>query len=304
MAAVAASPLAGRTAPATQSGPASAPGLRSAADSSGHAIPAPRPGAAADSSARAIAAPVPSAADSSARAIAAPVPSAADSSARALPAPHPAAATLGRRSAAPTVAPEDTAGLGLDLVRAVTAANDTARVRIHHGRFDTPRWVMLRSLAFPGWGQLQNRAWIKAVLLGGLDAYLRVMAVDNELWIRRHEGPVRGAQRAFMVAQDSLRQYTIVPNPDTTITNQIEHWNPIYLAASDRYNQLVGPYNARLDQQVSQAWILGGVLIYAIVDAYVDAHFRDFKIEFEHDPALPGGRPPSGQSRLSLRWTF
>jgi hypothetical protein len=36
----------------------------------------------------------------------------------------------------------------------------------------------------------------------------------------------------------------------------------------------------------------------------VDAHFRDFKVEFEYDRALKGGKPPAGQTRLSLRWVF
>ena len=31
------------------------------------------------------------------------------------------------------------------------------------------------------------------------------------------------------------------------------------------------------------------LVVYSLVDAYVDAHFRNFKIEFETDPALPQG---------------
>jgi hypothetical protein len=45
----------------------------------------------------------------------------------------------------------------------------------------------------------------------------------------------------------------------------------------------------------------------------VDAHFRGFELEFEHDPALPDGPPPAtpngsrgggGGVRLGLRWRF
>ena len=35
-------------------------------------------------------------------------------------------------------------------------------------------------------------------------------------------------------------------------------------------------------------------LVYSLVDAYVDAHFRNFKIEFETDPALEGRQPNTG----------
>jgi hypothetical protein len=56
--------------------------------------------------------------------------------------------------------------------------------------------------------------------------------------------------------------------------------------------------------------MLGGVLAYALVDAYVDAHFRNFDLEFRNDPALtPAGEAPSSAvpapvTRLALRWTF
>jgi len=72
----------------------------------------------------------------------------------------------------------------------------------------------------------------------------------------------------------------------------------------ERYNTAVDAYNSRLERFVSRQWLLGGLLVYALMDAYVDAHFRDFKVEFEYDPALKGGKPPAGRTRLSLRWAF
>jgi hypothetical protein len=65
---------------------------------------------------------------------------------------------------------------------------------------------------------------------------------------------------------------------------------------------------------VSGQWLLGGMLAYALIDAYVDAHFRTFDIDFRNDPALPrdespepapgGGRHDATGARLSLRWHF
>jgi hypothetical protein len=46
------------------------------------------------------------------------------------------------------------------------------------------------------------------------------------------------------------------------------------------------------------------VIVYAMVDAYVDAHFRNFDVDFETDPALPGGAPAEAGGRLLLRWRF
>src|SRR5262245_52871061 len=48
------------------------------------------------------------------------------------------------------------------------------------GRFDQPRWVMLRSLLVPGWGQVHNHAWVKAALLAAGDGSLRVRALRDE----------------------------------------------------------------------------------------------------------------------------
>jgi hypothetical protein len=58
-------------------------------------------------------------------------------------------------------------------------------------------------------------------------------------------------------------------------------------------NTLVNEYNTVLDRRLGRQWLLGGVLAYALIDAYVDAHFRDFDLEFKHDPALPPGTSPA-----------
>ena len=83
-------------------------------------------------------------------------------------------------------------------------------------------------------------------------------------------------------------------------------------AANDevRYDELVNQYNARLEQRTARQWLFGALLAYAMIDAYVDAHFRGFEIEFQTDPALPAGPEPAsgGQggvgARLALRWDF
>jgi len=150
---------------------------------------------------------------------------------------------------------------------------DSVRAR---GWSAQPRFVMMRSLLFPGWGQVYNRAWFKAAA-------------------------VTAGEVAFGVAiyNDSQKLNDIQAQLDA------EH-DP------DRYAALANEYNDQIDQRTAHAWLLGAVVTYAMVDAYVDAHFRGFEFEFKHDPALPNGPPPatpssgggSGTTRLGLRWHF
>jgi hypothetical protein len=144
-------------------------------------------------------------------------------------------------------------------------------VRIHHGRFDAPRWVMLRSLVLPGWGQLHNGSWLKAGLLGGGEVWIIGGLVEDDRRVRQLKAEAEQAKAG---------------------------------GDNGRYNTAVDEYNSRLNRFVSREWLLGGLLAYTLMDAYVDAHFRNFKVEFEHDPALPGGLPAAGQTRLSVRWDF
>jgi hypothetical protein len=151
------------------------------------------------------------------------------------------------------------------------APMDSTRLRFHRGRFDAPRWVMMRSLLVPGWGQLHNGSWLKALLLGGGEVALIVGIVrDNDSL----DALRTAAERARVEADEAT------------------------------YNAAVQAYNDRLDRLTSREWLLGGVLVYALADAFVDAHFRDFKLEFEFDPALPGGTPGAGGARLAVRWAF
>jgi hypothetical protein len=172
---------------------------------------------------------------------------------------------------------------------------------------------MMRSLVFPGWGQFENRAWLKAVALGGADAYLRVRSVSGERRLRRLETQVNQARDEFnradqvaRAANDELQAALASGDPQRIAEAQAAYDAALAArgAANMTFNSLAGSYNTLVNAQVARLWLLGGVLAYAMVDAYVDAHFRNFKLEFEYDPALPGGKPASGRTRLFLRWAF
>jgi hypothetical protein len=137
--------------------------------------------------------------------------------------------------------------------------------------FDRPRWVMLRSLLVPGWGQAHNRSWVKAGLVAASELYLGYRIWDDRRELDRLDAAVIAAQE---------------------------------LGDPDLEDQLITRYNTRLDQYVGRQWLLGGLLAYALLDAYIDAHFRSFRLQFEEDPALPPGERPAAGFRLFWQERF
>jgi hypothetical protein len=146
---------------------------------------------------------------------------------------------------------------------------------------EQPRTVMLRSLLVPGWGQWHNHSYVKSVAVAGVEGGL-VSKIFSD----------RRRMDELLVEVNAAR------------------------AAGDepRYESAVAGYNDHLASYVNGQWLVAGVLAYALIDAYVDAHFRTFDIDFRTDPALPPGESPNpapqggshagGTSRLLLRWHF
>lgn len=135
------------------------------------------------------------------------------------------------------------------------ARRDSIRVA-RMGVLDEPRFVMLRSLFVPGWGQLHNRAWFKAALVAGGEAWFVSDVVADGRKLKDLDAELAAANRA---------------------------------GDFDARNAAVERYNARLNHMVGREWLLGGLLVYSLIDAYVDAHFVNFRFEFEHDSARPEG---------------
>jgi uncharacterized protein DUF5683 len=195
------------------------------------------------------------------------------------------------RADLPPGAPGSPAAAPLDSVRTPPVPADTAAVvevgrtrapvraaPAKPGRFSEPRYVMFRSLLIPGWGQLYNRSWIKAGIFAGLEGWMIAGLITDEHKLNELSRAVNDAQAR---------------NDETA------------------FDAAVNAYNDRLDRTISRRWLLGGAIAYALVDAYVDAHFRNFDVEFGPDPALPpelqpkgGGKKGNAGGRMSLRWSF
>jgi hypothetical protein len=178
---------------------------------------------------------------------------------------------------APDSTSTDTARVETDSL-STTSAPDTSRARAKRSsapapvsRYDSPRWVMIRSAVFPGWGQAHNGSWIKAGAVAAGEGALVWRLFDDKRALDRLSDEVAAAQGS---GDDELEAV------------------------------LVDRYNARLDAYSGRQWFLGAVFFYSLLDAYIDAHFRSFKTEFQADPALPEGVPPASEMRFGLRVSF
>jgi hypothetical protein len=181
-------------------------------------------------------------------------------------------------------------------------------------RFDQPRWVMMRSLLVPGWGQAHNHAWIKAVVLAAGDGSLRWRLVRDEqrlndlggkATVRLADLEAADAQVAAAQAELAAAQAEDPQDPARIAAAQaaLLAANLARDGASETYNGVVGAYNTLLSASINRRWLAAGVLIYALLDAYVDAHFRSFDVDFRFDPALPGSGKTPG-ARVQLGWRF
>jgi hypothetical protein len=152
-------------------------------------------------------------------------------------------------------APPDTTAAAAERALELARAERRLRAQTRGPRgLDAPRWVMLRSLLVPGWGQFHNRSYLKAVGVAAWEVSLIVKIVEDE---RELDHLAREADRAQAVDEA-------------------------------RFDALVAAYNQRLSSTVARRWLLGGLLAFALADAYVDAHFRGFNVEFDTDPEAGG----------------
>jgi len=243
----------------------------------------------------------------------APAPSSAQNP--PLPPPDTTVVTRPARVDTFTAAPHDSSSLppesGVVEVPAAREAREPRTVR-PTPRFDQPRWVMLRSLLIPGWGQVHNHAWIKAALLAAGDGSLRWRLIHDERRLNdlNRQATGLGVTLATADAQLAAAQAELAAAEASGDSARIAaaqaalvQANLTRSSASDAYNSVAGVYNSLLNASINRRWLAGGVIIYALLDAYVDAHFRSFDVDFRVDPALPGGTKPSG-ARLQIGWRF
>jgi hypothetical protein len=118
------------------------------------------------------------------------------------------------------------------------------------GGLDSPTAVMARSLLFPGWGQAKNRAWLKAILVAGVEwAFLERIAYEDRM-----------ADRYAALADDYA--------PD----------DPLRVP----YDQGV---ERHLNHRRDFIWWTALWVFVAMGDAYTDAHLKHFDVRLQEDPS-------------------
>ena len=180
--------------------------------------------------------------------------------------------TRATRDSIRVVTPPSVAGV-VDTV--TEAAPDTARAKRtappQLTGFDKPVWVMTRSLVFPGWGQIHNGAWWKAGIIGGGESVLIYRLIDD-----------RNVLNDLSAQIDAARA-----NND-----------PVTEAA------LVAEYNDRSNKHVARQWWLGALVAYSMLDAYIDAHFKHFRVDFKDDPTVPPDDRKAAGLKISWQERF
>lgn len=108
----------------------------------------------------------------------------------------------------------------------------------------SPTGALLRSVALPGWGQIYNHKYIKAVIIGGAEiAFVTGVAVQNER--------LKDSRRKFDQLLDSGA-------------------NPSAIALEQQNIQFYE------NTRNTFIWLTAGAIFYSMLDAYVDAHLAQY----------------------------
>jgi hypothetical protein len=133
----------------------------------------------------------------------------------------------------------------------------------------SPMGALLRSVAFPGWGQFYNCKYIKSLVVLGAETTFITMAIVD--WSRMKE-------------------------------HQKNFQNPDY---PDRYWEF-DQFRFYEDRRNMFLWITAGIVFISMFDAYVDAHLYNFEKEEVRDLSisiLPGANG-ADQMKIVLSLTF
>ena len=104
----------------------------------------------------------------------------------------------------------------------------------------SPMGALLRSVAFPGWGQFYNEKYLKAIVAFGFETSYIILALDQ--WIKTDKCK-KNLKNAKNFA-DSLYQFDL--------------------------------YQYHRDTRNLYLWVVSGIIFISMFDAYVDAHLYNF----------------------------
>lgn len=147
----------------------------------------------------------------------------------------------------------------------------------------SPTGAALRSLAFPGWGQMYAGSPLKAVIYSGIEqGFIYGVYWQHKLY-----------QHYYSIYQyhDSIHQYyDSLPDshPDSLENKRLADFNK---ELADYNERLANPYK---NDRNRMAWYLTAAIILSVMDAYVEAHLYGFDVS--DDLSGSGGRHDSVRS--------
>lgn len=108
-------------------------------------------------------------------------------------------------------------------------------------RIKSPTGAMFRSLVIPGWGQFHNGAWWKAPIFITGEAITLIYAIKN-----------------YRTARDFYNRSLSAENGDS--------------------EKLYEEYEKHLRRTEMWGWLFTGVVVFSMLDAYVDAHLSNYDV--------------------------
>jgi len=139
-----------------------------------------------------------------------------------------------------------------------------------YGFLGAPSWVLLRSFLVPAWGQVHNRAWIKALVVAGIEGAM----IERLLYERRRVHHYRALAYERPLEAD-------------------------YYFAKERRHRL---------HRRDFIWWTSLFVFMSMWDAYVDAHLKFLDVDLQTDPEIfqdpENDTQPALSLRLSLRTNF
>jgi Family of unknown function (DUF5683) len=134
------------------------------------------------------------------------------------------------------------------------------------GYFDTPTWVMMRSLAVPGWGQVHNRSWLKALFVVGVEGAM----IERLLYEK----------------------------------NRVHYYRNLKYERPDEADYYQMKEDRHKGHRRDFIWWTSLFVFVSMWDAYVDAHLKYFDVELQTSPEVFEGAVPEETVDLSLRLSF
>lgn len=180
-----------------------------------------------------------------------------------------AADTLPLPSTDSTMVTQKDTTLFTDISTLATTAPANSEINYEQHLTQNPTKALLKSMVLPGWGQLGNKKYVKAVLFAGFDAWMVLSALHY------------GRQ-----ASDYRDQY----NNATEISLKNEYY---------------GLYLDRKDERNKFTWFAVITSFIAMFDAYVDAHLSGYPKALEQQQLSVDVIPDEkGGSKLILSYSF